>query len=250
MNANELADKLEKCCLVSWGECTHEDYDTDIWAKMKCASMLRQQQAEIEALRMGFANSGTHDSELAETRAMAGRLFLKVQDLEFERKGYENLTEMLESEKAELTEKNCQQQAEIEALKKEAALQRLSDFTQEADNEPVAWFEQDPDMKSIWYQSDQDNPNAIPLYTHPVKYCPSEDNAAYEKGFIDGMAKMTESAVHCAVKGMALKELTDEEIIEIGLKLRIATTEIEGNWSPVVLEFARAILRKAQDERK
>ena len=32
-----------------------------------------------------------------------------------------------------------QQQAEIESLKKEAALQRLSDFTQEADNEPVAW---------------------------------------------------------------------------------------------------------------
>ena len=66
---------------------------------------------------MGFANSGTHDSELAETRAMAGRLFLKVQDLEFEQEGYENLTEMLESEKAELTEKNFQQQAEIEALK-------------------------------------------------------------------------------------------------------------------------------------
>ena len=44
------------------------------------------------------------------------------------------------------------------------------------------------------------------------------------------------------------KELTDEEIIEIGLKLRIATTEIDGNWSPVVLEFARAILRKAQEK--
>ena len=51
MNANELADKLEKCCLVSWGECTHEDYDTDIWTKMKSATMLRQQQAEIEALQ-------------------------------------------------------------------------------------------------------------------------------------------------------------------------------------------------------
>ena len=84
-------------------------------------SVVRQQQAEIEALKMGFANSGTHDSELAETRAMAGRLFLKVQDLEFEQEGYENLTEMLESEKAELTEKNCQQQAEIEALKAKLA---------------------------------------------------------------------------------------------------------------------------------
>ena len=104
MNANELANLLE----------------VDSWYKLvtreEIATMLRQQQAEIEALKMGFANSGTHDSELAETRAMAGRLFLKVQDLEFEQEGYENLTEMLEFEKAELTEKNCQQQAEIEAL--------------------------------------------------------------------------------------------------------------------------------------
>ena len=42
-------------------------------------------------------------------------------------------------------------------------------------NEPVAWFEQDPDMKSIWYQSDQDNPNAIPLYTQPVKELTDEE---------------------------------------------------------------------------
>ena len=38
----------------------------------------------------------------------------------------------------ELILKVRQQQEQIEALKKEAALQRLSDFTQEADNEPVA----------------------------------------------------------------------------------------------------------------
>ena len=73
-------------------------------------------------------------------------------------------------------------------------------------------------------------------------------DSSYEKGFIDGMAKMTESAVHCAVKGMALKELTDEEIL------------IEAKYQPNlgyylaceydVLDFARAILRKAQDERK
>ena len=113
MNALELADELERL------------YQQDIidgvadLSMPEAATMLRQQQAEIEALKMGFANSGTHDSELAETRAMAGRLFLKVQDLEFEREGYENLTEMLESEKAELTEKNCQQQAEIETLKAE-----------------------------------------------------------------------------------------------------------------------------------
>ena len=107
MNANELANALKNM---------ESGWFDDLTLK-EAATMLRQQQAEIEALKMGFANSGTHDSELAETRAMAGRLFLKVQDLEFEQEGYENLTEMLESEKAELTEKNFQQQAEIEALK-------------------------------------------------------------------------------------------------------------------------------------
>ena len=107
MNALELAD------LLSEGVVGYK-------LQFEAADMLRTipaLQAEIEALKMGFANSGTHDSELAETRAMAGRLFLKVQNLEFEQEGYENLTEMLESEKAKLTEKNCQQQAEIETLK-------------------------------------------------------------------------------------------------------------------------------------
>jgi len=42
-------------------------------------------------------------------------------------------------------------------------------------NEPVAWFEQDSDMKSIWYQSEQDNPKAIPLYTHPAKTLTDEE---------------------------------------------------------------------------
>jgi len=41
-------------------------------------------------------------------------------------------------------------------------------------NEPVAWFEQDPDMKSIWYQCDKDAPNAIPLYTHPANLTDEE----------------------------------------------------------------------------
>ena len=33
--------------------------------------------------------------------------------------------------------------------------------------EPVAWFEQDEKMKSVWYQCDKDDPSAIPLYTAP-----------------------------------------------------------------------------------
>jgi hypothetical protein len=85
MNANELANLLE----------------VDSWYKLvtreEIATMLRQQQYEIEdlknanrfiqnfaeeqhqravALEMGFADSGTSDSELAEVRALANRWFL------------------------------------------------------------------------------------------------------------------------------------------------------------------------------
>ena len=70
--------------------------------------------------------------------------------------------------------------ANIEALKKEAALQRLSDFTQEADNKPVAWMLTDRVVSSVPMEG------AIPLYTHPVKELTDEEidkieNAIYCK---------------------------------------------------------------------
>ena len=111
MNANELANLLE----------------VDSWYKLvtreEIAIMLRQQQAEIEALKNGFNTTwaGTNNSEMAEVRAMANRCILKIQELEFEQEGFENLVEMLESEKEELVEKTRQQQAEIEALKQQVA---------------------------------------------------------------------------------------------------------------------------------
>ena len=109
-------------------------------------------------------------------------------------------------------------------------------------NEPVAWMSQGGDVsRSRDYFEEMGFKDLIPLYTHPVKYCPSEDNAAYEKGFIDGMAKMTESAVHRAVKGMALKELTDEEILQFRDK-------VPYTLGSDLIEFARAILRKAQEK--
>ena len=82
-------------------------------------------------------------------------------------------------------------------------------------NEPVSWFEQDPDMKSIWYQADQDSPNAIPLYTHPVK------------------------------------ELTDEEIEEIAEEFKDVDYTLDDEEAFDVFNhrgFARAILRKAQEK--
>jgi hypothetical protein len=112
-------------------------------------------------------------------------------------------------------------------------------------NEPVAWMYEKPNgasklsfvkEKMLWEDMTEN-----PLYAHPAKYCPSENNEAYEKGFIDGMAKMTESAVHRAVVGMAVKELTDEEInTEMLAYLNSKTMGLE--------DFAKAILRKAQEK--
>jgi len=77
-------------------------------------------------------------------------------------------------------------------------------------NEPVAWFEQDPDMKSVWYQADQDSPNAIPLYTHPAK------------------------------------TLTDEEIDSLADEFGAGMEQFGGCFRHV--DFAMAILRKAQEK--
>jgi len=125
-----------------------------------------------------------------------------------------------------------QQQAEIEALKKEAALQRLSDFTQEAEsfdrtashmageyvsyNEPVAWIsvlaidhigKKFTDVRISLTKTDVAD---IPLYTHPAK------------------------------------TLTDDEIAKLADD--ILGYQIYGYKESGVYEFARAILRKAQEK--
>jgi hypothetical protein len=58
----------------------------------------------------------------------------------------------------------------------------------------------------------------VPLYAAPQKYAPSENNRAYERGYIDGQQKQIELAVHKAVKRMGERdwhELTDNEIAAI-----------------------------------
>jgi hypothetical protein len=79
-------------------------------------------------------------------------------------------------------------------------------------NEPVAWFEQDPDMKSVWYQADKDAPNAIPLYTHPAK------------------------------------TLTDDEIEEFAYAFELWQLNNPDKALEGIKDFARAILRKAQEK--
>jgi len=106
-----------------------------------------------------------------------------------------------------------QQQAEIEALKA-AKIRAYNNGVEDGrkpdtNNEPVAWMNK---IATSWVTTipDEFKDEWIPLYTHPVK------------------------------------ELTDEEIIEIGL----LTTDPRFSHieSPLLLEFARAILRKAQEQ--
>ena len=80
-------------------------------------------------------------------------------------------------------------------------------------NEPVAWFEQDPDMKSIWYQCDKDAPNAIPLYTHPAKTLTISDKD--------------------------ILKIIHDKFTKFGFESDYIVEDIE------LIEFARAILRKA-----
>ena len=100
-------------------------------------------------------------------------------------------------------------------------------------NKPIAWmynYENFPDSFVVCRarKSDQD----IPLYTHPVK-----DN--FEEGYRAGYKFCAE-----LYEANPVKELTDEEIAIIGDKC-FGTMHYE-LWLRTN-EFARAILRKAQE---
>ena len=150
MNALQLADKLLKNNLVSWGKCTPEEHDMSVWVNEQAATMLRQQQAEIEALRMGFAGNGTSDSELAEVRAMANRQFLEIQALK-------------------------------QVIDANNLNQNIGQFVKPA-NKPVAWMFQGAFDISTYVSFEKPNPdiypNPTPLYTHPVKELTDEEITA------------------------------------------------------------------------
>ena len=113
-------------------------------------------------------------------------------------------------------DKLAEMQAEIEALKKEAALQRLSDFTQEAEA----------------------------LKAHPVK----ELHLSLQKNKQTGelLAVTYTDDEHRIVEVLwqrpPVKELTDAEIWSISAK------HGDLSWHDHTLNFARAILRKAQEK--
>jgi hypothetical protein len=113
-------------------------------------------------------------------------------------------------------------------------------------NEPVAWIdpkELDMDVSTSVTKNKQFESD-IPLYVQPQKYCPSENNEAYEKGFIDGMAKQRDSKVQQMVEGYThpvKEQLTDEEI-----------GQLKGEWYrgnyASFYDLVRAILRKAGEK--
>ena len=76
-----------------------------------------------------------------------------------------------------------------------------------------------------------------------------EDNEAYEKGFIDGMAKQRDSKVQQIVEGYAkLRELADEEILDF---INAFCTDMGDYWDlneTNAVPMIRAILRKAQEK--
>ena len=73
-----------------------------------------------------------------------------------------------------------QQAQEIENLRKEIALQKLSDISQEIENEPVAWMS---NGKEFYVQKNY-CPDFIPLYTHPNE---DRDSAIYATGYWNGI---------------------------------------------------------------
>jgi hypothetical protein len=99
-----------------------------------------------------------------------------------------------ERQREKFEEMLCDRDVEIEALKKELALQRLSDIGQEIENEPVAWMTENG---TIFDELPLISGGLIPLYTHANE---DRDSAIYATGYWNGIAKVKP------------RELTDEEI--------------------------------------
>ena len=96
-------------------------------------------------------------------------------------------------------------------------------------NKPVAWMSQGGDVsRSADYFEEMGFKDLIPLYTSPRTHdLGIADAIGFERGY----------------KAATVKELTDEEIIAVG---NAVVNHIDSNegW----IEFARAILRKAQEK--
>ena len=117
-------------------------------------------------------------------------------------------------------------------------------------NEPVAyvdkiWIErpdlvmsQQLDIGRLFMRSGKEIKNYIPLYTHPAK---TLTDAEYDNIFANGKRL---GVIETEDRFRKAKTLTDEEIIEVWDKMCSIVLDNDKN----ITEFARAILRKAQEK--
>ena len=119
-------------------------------------------------------------------------------------------------------------QAEIEAMKKEAALQRLSDFTQEAECKHGV---DDGACKECYQEA-----------TKPVKELHLSLQKSKQTGELLAVTYTDDEHRIVEVLWQRPPELTDEEIREVA-----KSVEDEG-YAQWKYEFARAILRKASEK--
>ena len=121
-------------------------------------------------------------------------------------------------------------QEEIDELRKELALQRLSDIGQDIEQEPVAWAYID-ELDNICEHGDwqinvtktKEYSNQIGLFAYPNE---DRESAIYATGYWNGIAK----GKPC--------ELTDEKIWKLW----------QTHLNDDITVFARAILKKASEK--
>jgi hypothetical protein len=159
MTANELADEVMEHYKAEAPRGFNVNWMEEV------AIMLRQQAQEIEELRIQIAN---------------------------EEESYMLLNEYCLCAK----ESNKQLTEKIETLKKELALQRLSDISQKIENEPVAWAYID-ELDNICEEGDwqinvtktKEYSNQIGLFAYPNE---DRDSAIYATGYWKGIEKAKE----------------------------------------------------------
>jgi hypothetical protein len=121
--------------------------------------------------------------------------------------------------------------------------------------EPVAWI--DPKELEDGFVSTSVNKNKmfdtdVPLYAAPQKYCPTEDNAAYEKGYVEGMSTQIESQVHRAVENLASKDVERYQWLRAefyaGRETYIGESMLSGEALDLYID--RQLEKKCQYEKK
>ena len=131
MTANQLAD------LNEWSCCAHSK---------QVSAMLRQQQAELDAFKLNYYNTG-YSLQLRD----------KDETIKQQAKEIAMLKQIIDANNL---------QSDIGQLKKELALQKLSDISQEIENEPVAWMTENGTIFDVLPLIVG---GLIPLYTHPMR---------------------------------------------------------------------------------